>query len=72
MKTFKEYFTEEMTKRKKKEKLPLVLTISKGHEFGMVGAGKSGLMQADRKDFKRKKQRKEGKEQERKALRGDY
>lgn len=59
-------------RKKKKKNKPIELTISKGHEYGMVGTGKSGLMQADKKEFKRKKQRKKGKEQERKALRGEY
>ena len=62
--TFKDFF-EEMSKNN-------IQKISRGHEFGMVGAGKSGLMKADRKDFKRKKERKDGKSQAKKAMRGEY
>ena len=69
MRSFKEYF-EEMSKKKKKK--DIVTSLSRGHKFAMAGAGKGGLMQADKKTFKKKKERKEGKEQERKAVRGDY
>jgi len=69
MRTFKTYLEE---KSKKKKNKPLETTISRGHEFGMVGAGRSGLMQTDKKRFKVKKQRKEGKNIARKAMRGDY
>jgi len=71
MQTFKQYFEEMAKKRKKKEK-NIHTSIARGPEFAMVGAGKSGLMQADRKEFKRKKERKEGKDQARKAVRGEY
>ena len=71
MKTFKQYFLTEMAKKKKNKK-PIETTLAKGPEFSMSGKGKSGLMQTDRKDFKRKKQRKEGKDVAKKAMRGEY
>jgi len=71
MQTFKQYF-EEMNKNKHKGKNKDKYSYSKGPEFAMIGAGKSGLMQADKKEFRRKKERKEGKDQARKAMRGEY
>ena len=71
--TFKAYLVEMSSKKNKKRSAKdLILSIPKGNQFGMVGAGKSGLMQADRKDFKRKSQRKEGKEIAKRAMRDDY
>ena len=69
MQTFKEFF---ITENKKKNRKPIELTYSKGAKFGMVGAGKSGIMQADRKEFRKKKERKEGKTQAKRAMQGDY
>ena len=73
MKTFREFFIESNQKRKRKrsKKRP-ELSIARGHEFGTAGAGKAGLMQADKKEFRKKKQRKEGKDQARNAMREDY
>jgi hypothetical protein len=68
MKSFKQYLKEAKKKRQKN----IHTSIARGPEFGMVGAGRSGLMQADQKQFKKKKQRKEGKAIARKALRGEY
>lgn len=68
MKTFKQFLTENKKKKDKNKDLK----ISRGHEFGMAGAGKAGLMQADTKRSRKKKQRKEGKDLSRKYTRGDY
>jgi len=73
MKSFKEFFTEavlnEMKKKKKKKKEAIP---ARGADFGTVGAGKSGLMQVDTKEFSKKKNRKQGKDQARNAMRGEY
>jgi len=60
------------SKPKKKTTKDLQMNIARGAEFALAGAGKSGLMQVDRKDFKKKKQRKDGKADAKKAMRGDY
>lgn len=74
MTTFKEYFITEMAKNKKKKQTikDLQTNLSRGAEFSMVGAGKSGIIQSDKKGGKKRKERKEGKDQAKKAMRGDY
>mgnify|MGYP006992563766 CR=1 FL=1 len=46
---------------KPKKKKSLILSIARGHEFSMVGSGRSGLMKVDKKEYKRKKERNQGK-----------
>mgnify|MGYP003646961938 CR=1 FL=1 len=74
MTTFKEYFITEMAKNKKKKQTikDLHTNLSRGPEFSMVGAGKSGVMQSDKKGGKKRRERKEGKEQTDNAMRGEY
>jgi len=57
---------------KKKKKKHIIMSIPKGYKFAMVGVGKSGLMQADKKEFKRKKERKKGKDQIKNELHNEY
>ena len=68
--SFKKYLEESF--KKKKNKKDSIMDIARGPEFAMAGAGKGGLMQADKKAFKKRKQRKEGKDQAKRAMRGDY
>ena len=61
--TFKEYLIE-MAKKKKKQKEPSAANLSRGHEFGMAGAGKSGAMLSKKQKSKTsKKQRSDWKKQ---------
>ena len=53
---------------KTKRKKPMETSISRGVEFSMAGKGKSGIMQADRKEFKCKQERKIGKDIIRNAI----
>jgi len=69
MQSFKDFFITEMSKKNKK---PAILSIKRGADFAMLGAGKSGLMQSDKKQFKKKAERKQGKDIAKRAMRGDY
>ena len=62
MKSFKEFFITEMAKKKKKKK-PIEMSFAKGEEFGMVGAGRSGIDQKDKKGFNNKKDRRDSKKE---------
>ena len=64
------YLGEEFVMNKKKKHI--IMSIPKGYKFAMVGVGKAGLMQADKKEFKRKKERKKGKDQIKNELHNEY
>lgn len=62
MKSFKEFFITEMSKKKKKKK-PIEMSFGKGPEFALAGMGKAGLDQKDKKGVNNKKDRRNSKQE---------